>query len=647
MNIITCKGIIIIMKSDYKKYNINFARVKDYVSLFFSSFCGLLLIVPTHGLSRFLLLYILLMLLLVRHPIRLHPIWTLSSSSIFTILIALSIGVCKFAGRWEYIIRALLPSLSQYSLLISICLGIILSFFTSYFLTGLTISFIESLVNKKKKNEMHTTANADKDMNKYDIIVCLIMAVAVITICNMCSFLYPTNPWVSPCCYHTVGKSLWSGMIPYRDLYEHKGPLVYALHSLATLISYRSFIGMYFLLIPFAFFFFYYSRRLLRLFTDQPLEPWFPVLCTGVYTLNSYLTGDSVEEMFFPFMIYSIYVAFRYIIKNTPFSRTTCISLGLGIGVIFWTKFVLLPFIVVLFVFLSYMMSKRHHLDNYIFLLKHSLVGFIIVTLPIILFYSLTGALSSMLEVYFHDNLFLYLSAQSINIKYDETASFLFIIFGNIHYSVLFNTPLYIALIIGMLTLWKLDKYCFTLFFSLVLTVLFLIFLKPVVMPYYTLMLGFFAPVATLPFTNISVKLKPFDFIDEKNFRFFLSFVGVFLVLWGSENLKFMNLKKDEFMQFRFAKQIMQSQHPTLMNYHCQDQGVFAVTGILPVNRFYCDFNINPPGKEQDQDIVVDQKLVDYLILENTPIVVPGYSPIDSVLCPVYKRMYYLYKKIE
>ena len=633
------------MKNVYKKYNIKLVRVRDYAYLFFSSFCGLLLIVPTHGLSRFLLLYILLMLLLVRHRIRLHSFCTLSRSSKFFTVIAFSIGVWKFAGRWEYNMSVLLPSLSRYSLITAACVGIILSFFSSYFLSGLISEFVEPLVKQKRKIETKPTAHVDKDMKRYDVIVCLFMAVAVITICNMCSFLYPTNPWVSPGCYHTVGKSLWSGMIPYRDLYEHKGPLVYALHSLATLISYRSFIGMYFLLIPFAFFFFYYSRRLLRLFTDQPLEPWFPVICIGVYTLNSYLTGDSVEEMFFPFMIYSIYVVFRYIIKNTPFPRSTCISLGFGLGVIFWTKFVLLPFFVVLFVFLSYMMSKRHHLDNYIFLLKHSLAGFIIVTLPIILFYSLTGALSSMLEVYFHDNLFLYMSAQSINIKFDETASFLSILFGNIHYSVVFNTPLYIALIIGMLTLWKLEKYCFTLFTSLVLTILFLIFLKPVVMPYYTLMLGFFAPVATLPFTNISVKLKSFDFIVEKNFRIFLSFVGVFLVLCGSENLKFMNLKKDEFMQYRFAKQIMQSQHPTLMNYHCQDQGVFAVTGILPVNRFYCDFNINPPGKEQDQERIVDQRLVDYLILENIPIEVPGYTLIDSVLCPIYKRMYYLYKK--
>ncbi len=37
------------------------------------------------------------------------------------------------------------------------------------------------------------------------------------------------------------------GLVPYRDLFEQKGPLVYALHALASLISRQTFLGVYLL----------------------------------------------------------------------------------------------------------------------------------------------------------------------------------------------------------------------------------------------------------------------------------------------------------------------------------------------------------------------------------------------------------------
>ncbi|WP_252898477.1 hypothetical protein [Apilactobacillus ozensis] len=43
----------------------------------------------------------------------------------------------------------------------------------------------------------------------------------------------------------TVGKSIWHGMLPYKDLFDQRGPLIYFMHSIAALISYKSFLGIY------------------------------------------------------------------------------------------------------------------------------------------------------------------------------------------------------------------------------------------------------------------------------------------------------------------------------------------------------------------------------------------------------------------
>ena len=65
-------------------------------------------------------------------------------------------------------------------------------------------------------------------------------AVAAVSVCSLSSPLYAFNTWVDANCFMTVGKSMLYGLVPYRDLYEQKGPLLYALYALCYLVSHRS-----------------------------------------------------------------------------------------------------------------------------------------------------------------------------------------------------------------------------------------------------------------------------------------------------------------------------------------------------------------------------------------------------------------------
>ena len=67
-----------------------------------------------------------------------------------------------------------------------------------------------------------------------------------ILICSKSSPLYPLNDWVDANCYMTVGRAMTEGKLPYRDLFEHKGPLLYILHAAAALVSDSSFLGIFF-----------------------------------------------------------------------------------------------------------------------------------------------------------------------------------------------------------------------------------------------------------------------------------------------------------------------------------------------------------------------------------------------------------------
>ena len=90
------------------------------------------------------------------------------------------------------------------------------------------------------------------------LLYCLFVSFCFLTICTKSSFLYPLNNGSDIQCFFTVGKGMMHGLVPYRDLVEQKGPLLYFLYGLASLVSSRSFFGVYLLeILSYTFFLFY------------------------------------------------------------------------------------------------------------------------------------------------------------------------------------------------------------------------------------------------------------------------------------------------------------------------------------------------------------------------------------------------------
>ena len=59
------------------------------------------------------------------------------------------------------------------------------------------------------------------------IVYCIALSFLFLMICSESSFLYPMNDWVDGNCFFTMGKSMMNGSVPYLDLFEQKGPLLF------------------------------------------------------------------------------------------------------------------------------------------------------------------------------------------------------------------------------------------------------------------------------------------------------------------------------------------------------------------------------------------------------------------------------------
>lgn len=96
------------------------------------------------------------------------------------------------------------------------------------------------------------------------LLLCLVIAAAALFFCSKSSPAYPINDWSDANIYFSAGKGMLAGRVMYRDLYDHKGPLIYALHALCALACPADFTGVWVLEILFATAFLLESYRTVR-----------------------------------------------------------------------------------------------------------------------------------------------------------------------------------------------------------------------------------------------------------------------------------------------------------------------------------------------------------------------------------------------
>ena len=162
----------------------------------------------------------------------------------------------------------------------------------------------------------------------------------------MCSYLYPYQNRVDQNCFFTVGKGMMTGLVPYRDLFEQKGPLLYFLHGLAYLVSPDSFIGVFGLEVASMTLWFGYRYKLARLYTT-PRPAMLLVSAAGVLTVvaNCFLRGDNAEEFCLPLLTIGLYHLLLFARRNDGRMAPGLLFLnGLLAGCVLWIKYSMLGF---------------------------------------------------------------------------------------------------------------------------------------------------------------------------------------------------------------------------------------------------------------------------------------------------------------
>lgn len=198
-----------------------------------------------------------------------------------------------------------------------------------------------------------------------------------------------------------MGQQILNGNIPYRDVWDHKGPVLYYVNALGLILGRGSEWGVLFL--EFLSLFSAISLGYLvmsRAFGKIPAFFASMLFLFGWFYLS--WGGNAVEEYGLPLTFATLYLFSVFI--NSGFKLIYVFAMG----VIFSISFLLKPnnvgmqLSVMLLIFLSYVSYRR--IDDLIRIICAFVLGFFVITIPVLLYFQWNNALTDLIDQVFRYN---------------------------------------------------------------------------------------------------------------------------------------------------------------------------------------------------------------------------------------------------
>lgn len=487
--------------------------------------------------------------------------------------------------------------------------------------------------------------------------VLALAALVLVTICSKCSPLYPFNDWVDANTYFTVGKSALRGMVPYRDLVDQKGPLLFALHTLAALVSFDTFFGVYLLELPVCFCFLLWEYKLLRLFFNRWVLWVVPILGLLTYASYEFAHGDSAEEFCLPLLAYGLYVGTKALTEDTLPTDREFLAIGITSGCVLWMKYNMLGFYLGWFLVLLWAAVRDGALPRLLRGLGWIALGVFLTALPFLVYYGVHGAIGDWFRVYFYDNLVTYPKMTRTGANQGplgnllraistKRVSWLWSLTGLafcagtkkgrlVWFSALTTLLLVFGVYIGgwfiryyRLIFWAVYPFGFAFFYQIPDALVRLVRDRPGEAPRRRKKgkrgrkgkpAAQSAPAQSAPALPIAAAAAA------------VALSGV-LALRMSSNVYLMDYDRSQLPQYQ-AKAVMDASgidHPTLLNYGFLDGGFYTVADIVPQCRYFCYLNVGLPEIMEEQDRYIAEGRADFVITRNRTPDFPGYQEVGA-----------------
>lgn len=426
------------------------------------------------------------------------------------------------------------------------------------------------------------------------------IAAVALVLCSKSSPLYTLNDWMDANIFFTMGKSMLSGRALYRDVFDHKGPVLYLLYGLASCLHRTGFTGVLVLeIIAFALFL-HFGLRTAEVLCRRSLHPaWAALPAAAIAASRAFAHGGSAEELLLPFLAAALYGAVKALDDARPMPLRTVVLHGFLAGCALWLKYTVLGFYLVWAALLVVVYLRRRWAARLGQSVAAYLGGMALATLPWVVYFGVNGALGDWFTCYFYDNLFLY----------KGEGGGLPALAQHLWWAVRDALPA--AALLAMFLLWAVlaRRLAAAVSVTALAAGLALTSLMGGYLVYYGLVLSVFAPLGLAALAPLVEKWKTPAAVKAAAPWAALALCAAWCFAC-SPNRALRFRTAEEMPQTRFAAEI---DGASLLNYGTLDGGFYTAAGVLPPCKYFCVTNMPLDDQWTQQQAVLAQSCVEYV----------------------------------
>jgi len=209
--------------------------------------------------------------------------------------------------------------------------------------------------------------------------------------------------------FMTMGNGLVHGKIPYRDLFEQKGPIVYFVTAFCCLFQNPGIVMLIIEILSMSLFFFFAYRICRKRLNSFYSLLALPILAFAVFTSWCRTrSGATVEEFMLPIYTYFLYCWLEFLLEKRQWNWLRSLCVGLCFGIMLWVKYTLFYFVLVPMLIWFIISLRRRQYRALIINILCMIAGILLISAPVLAFYAVHNALDDLFYVYFYVNLTAY-----------------------------------------------------------------------------------------------------------------------------------------------------------------------------------------------------------------------------------------------
>lgn len=196
--------------------------------------------------------------------------------------------------------------------------------------------------------------------------------------------------------FNTIALAMDKGYIPYRDSFDHKGPLLYLLNYLGRQIAtYR---GLWLIEFITVFFTFYIMYRIGCLCCNH-LHAAIILLFASAPLFDFYCNGNMVEEFAMPFIALSLYLFLDYLL-NGNITACRLFLCGASLSAVCMLRLNMISVWIVFCIAITILLVKQKNNSLLIYFIRYFFIGFLVFGSPFLLWLTYHNALKAFWEQY-------------------------------------------------------------------------------------------------------------------------------------------------------------------------------------------------------------------------------------------------------